>query len=622
MTALLRRFLRPYSGRLILALVLLLVQAVTNLYLPSLNADIINEGVVRGDTGHILRTGGVMLLITLLVSIGAVIAVYHGAGIAMALGRDVRAALFRTVESFSLKEMNGFGAPSLIIRNTNDVQQLQMFIVTGLTMMVSAPITMIGGIIMAVRQDPRLSGLLLVVVPVMAAVVGTLVRRAIPLFRTMQDRIDRVNQVTRETLAGIRVVRAFVRTAYEEERFAAANVDLTRATLTVNRLFALMFPSLMLIMNLSGVAIVWFGGGLVDSGQMPIGDLTAFLAYLMQILFAVMMASFMVVMIPRAQASAERIQEVLATQALIRDPESLSTVPLPNDQVPGGTAAGTPDGTLDGTVTGTLDGTGGGTLDGTVTGTLDGTGGGARVEFREVSFGYPGAEEAVLQKINLILRPGQTTAIVGGTGAGKTTLVNLIPRLYDVAGGAVLVDGVDVRAMPQEQLWSRIGLVPQKSMLFTGTIADNVRFGRSGATDEEVWAALEVAQAAEFVRELPEGLAAWIDQGGANVSGGQRQRLSIARAVAKRPALYLLDDSFSALDFATDARLRASLREHTRDATVVIVAQRVSTVMHADQIVVLDLGTIVGTGPHVELMRDCDTYREIVLSQLSEDDAA
>lgn len=424
MTALLRRFLRPYSGRLTLALVLLLVQAVANLYLPSLNADIINDGVVKGDTGYILRTGGVMLLITLLVSIGAVIAVYHGAGIAMALGRDVRAALFRTVESFSLQEVNSFGAPSLIIRNTNDVQQLQMFIVMGLTMMVSAPITMIGGIIMAVRQDPRLSGLLLVVVPVMAAVVGALVRRAIPLFRTMQDRIDRVNQVTRETLAGIRVVRAFVRTAYEEERFAAANDDLTRATLTVNRLFALMFPSLMLIMNLSGVAIVWFGGGLVDSGQMPIGDLTAFLAYLMQILFAVMMASFMVVMVPRAQASAERIQEVLATQARIRDPESLPATPLPNGQAPGG----------------------------------------ARVEFREVSFGYPGAEEAVLADINLTLLPGQTTAIVGGTGAGKTTLVNLIPRLYDVAGGTVLVDGVDVREMPQEQLWSRIGLVPQQSL--------------------------------------------------------------------------------------------------------------------------------------------------------------
>jgi ATP-binding cassette subfamily B multidrug efflux pump len=579
MIALLRRFLRPYSTRVSLVLVLLLLQAVANLYLPSLNADIINDGVVKGDTGYIMRTGGLMLLITLLVSVGAVIAVYFGAGVAMAFGRDVRAALFRTVESFSLREMNSFGAPSLITRNTNDVQQLQMFIVMGLTMMVSAPITMVGGIIMALREDVRLSGLLLVVVPLMAVVIGALVWRAIPLFRTMQGRIDRVNQVTRETLAGVRVVRAFVRTAHEEERFAAANDDLTRATLTVNRLFALMFPSLLLIMNLSSVAIIWFGGSLVDSGQMPIGNLTAFLAYLMQILFAVMMATFMVVMVPRAQASAERVQAVLLTEPAIHDPQVQAQ----------------PDGAV---------------------------GRGATVEFRDVEFGYPGADEAVLHGINLTLRPGQTTAVVGGTGSGKTTLVNLIPRLYDVTGGAVLMDGVDVRTMPQEHLWSRIGLVPQKSFLFTGTVADNVRFGRPDATDDDVWAALEVAQAAGFVRELPEALDAPIDQGGANVSGGQRQRLAIARAVAKRPALYLLDDSFSALDFATDARLRAALREHTADATVLIVAQRVSTVMHADQIVVLDLGTVVGIGTHDELMRDCETYREIVLSQLTEEDVA
>jgi ATP-binding cassette subfamily B multidrug efflux pump len=615
MIALLRRFLRPYSERLVLVLVLLLAQAVANLYLPSLNADIINDGVVKGDTGYIVRTGGLMLLITLLVSVGAVIAVYHGAGIAMALGRDVRAALFRRVESFSLREVNSFGAPSLITRNTNDVQQLQMFIVMGLTMMVTAPITMIGGIIMAVRQDLRLSGLLLVVVPVMAAVIGSLVRQAIPLFRTMQGRIDRVNEVTRETLAGIRVVRAFVRTAHEEERFAAANDELTRATLTVNRLFALMFPSLMLIINLSGVAIIWFGGGLVDSGQMPIGDLTAFLAYLMQILFAVMMATFMVVMVPRAQASAERIQEVLVTEPLIHDP---GTPARPDGAAPLAETAG-PDGTTPFTTAPAGDGA----TPFTTAPAGDGAApAGVRVEFRNVSFGYPGAEEAVLHDVNLVLLPGQTTAIVGGTGAGKTTLVNLIPRLYDVTGGAVLLDEVDVRAMPQERLWSRIGLVPQKSLLFTGTVADNVRFGRHSATNEEVWAALEVAQAAGFVRELPEGLTAWIDQGGANVSGGQRQRLSIARAVAKRPALYLLDDSFSALDFATDARLRTALREHTRDATVVIVAQRVSTIMQADQIVVLDLGTVVGTGTHTELMRDCSTYREIVLSQLTEDDVA
>jgi ATP-binding cassette subfamily B protein len=597
MTDLLRRFLRPYSGRLILVLILLLLQAVANLYLPSLNADIINEGVIKGDTGYILSTGGVMLLITLLVSIGAVIGVYHGAGIAMAFGRDVRAALFRQVESFSLHEVNIIGAPSLITRNTNDVQQLQMFVVMGLTMLVSAPITMIGGIVMALREDVRLSGLLVVVIPVMAVGIGAMVRQAIPLFRTMQGRIDRVNQVTRETLAGIRVVRAFVRTTYEEERFAQANDDLTRATLTVNRLFALMFPSLMLIMNLSGVAIIWFGSGLVDSGQMPIGNLTAFLAYLMQILFAVMMATFMVVMVPRAQASAERVQEVLTTEPAIHDPETL-------DQADG-VAQLEPAVRADGAAPAQRR-----------------AGEGVTVEFRDVAFGYPGADEAVLHDINLILRPGQTTAIVGSTGAGKTTLINLIPRLYDVTGGAVLVDGVDVRATPQEQLWTRIGLVPQRSFLFSGTVAENVRFGRQDASDEEVWAALEVAQADGFVREMSEGLAAPIDQGGANVSGGQRQRLAIARAVAKQPALYLLDDSFSGLDYATDARLRAALREHTSQACVVIVAQRVSTVMHADQIVVLDLGTVVGIGTHPELMHGCGTYREIVLSQLTASDVA
>jgi ATP-binding cassette subfamily B protein len=611
MTALLRCYLRPYCARVAVVLVLLLLQAVANLYLPSLNADIINNGVVTGDTGYILRVGALMLAITLLVSLGAIVGVYHGALVAMSFGLDVRAALFRTVQSFSLREINHFSTPSLITRNTNDVQQLQMFLVMALTMMVSAPITMIGGIIMALHENIRLSQLLLVVVPMMAVVIGLLVWRALPLFRTMQTRIDRVNQVTRETLAGIRVVRAFVRTAHEEQRFAAANTDLTRATLTVNRLFAFMFPSLMLIMNLSSAAIIWFGGNLVDSGQMPIGNLTAFLAYLMQILFAVMMATFMVVMVPRAQASAERIQQVLVTEPAIGDPQ----VPTPaaqfeerqfeerqfeerqfeESQFEESQFKESTDG-------------------------LRRTG--ATVEFRGVGFGYPGADEAVLHDINLILRPGQTTAIVGGTGAGKTTLVNLIPRLYDVTEGSVLLNDVDVRKLPQEKLWSRIGLVPQKSFLFKGTVADNIRFGNREADDGQLWAALQVAQAAEFVAGLPEGLAAAIDQGGANVSGGQRQRLAIARAVAKQPTLYLLDDSFSALDFATDARLRAALREHTRGATVVIVAQRVATAMHADQIVVLDLGTIVGVGAHPELMRDCETYREIVLSQLTENDVA
>lgn len=591
MVALLRHYLRPYSVRIVVVLVLLLLQAVANLYLPSLNADIINNGVVKGDTGYIMRVGALMLAITCLVSLGAIVGVYHGALVAMSLGRDVRTALFRTVQSFSLREVNLFGAPSLITRNTNDVQQVQMFLVMALTIMVSAPITMIGGIIMALHENVRLSQLLLVVVPLMAVVIGLLVWRALPLFRTMQTRIDRVNQVTRETLAGIRVVRAFVRTSYEEQRFADANTDLTRATLTVNRLFAFMFPSLMLIMNLSSVAIIWFGGQLVDRGQMPIGNVTAFLAYLMQILFAVMMATFMVVMVPRAQASAERIQEVLTTEPAIHDPQVPSLAAPVRESESGSRRDGARDT-------------------------------GATVEFREVAFGYPGADEAVLHDINLTLRPGQTTAIVGGTGAGKTTLINLIPRLYDVTEGAVLIDSVDVRQLPQEELWRRIGLVPQKSFLFSETVAGNIRFGNRDADDDQIWTALRVAQAADFVAELPEGLAAAIDQGGANVSGGQRQRLAIARAVAKQPALYLLDDSFSALDFATDARLRAALRAHTHGATMVIVAQRVATVMHADQIVVLDLGTVVGVGTHTELMRDCDAYREIVLSQLAGNDVA
>lgn len=585
MTTLLSRFLRPYRRHVLVVLVLLLVQAISNLYLPSLNADIINNGVVLGDTGYILRVGGIMLLVTLLLGIAAVIAVYHSARIAMSFGRDVRSALFRRVEEFSLREVNSFGAPSLITRNTNDVQQLQVLVVMGLMVMVSAPITAVGGVIMAVRENAKLSLLLLVVIPVMAVVVGSVIARAVPLFRSMQARIDRVNQVARETLAGIRVVRAFVRTAHEESRFDAANADLTDAALRVNRLFALMMPSLMLVMNLSSVAIVWFGAGLIDSGQMPIGNLTAFLSYLMQILLAVMMATFMVVMVPRAQASAERIQAVLGTEPCIADPATTPTV-TPAPQAPQAR--------------------------------LPATG----VVFRDVEFRYPGAQEPVLRDVDLAIEPGRTTAIVGGTGSGKTTLLNLIPRLYDVTGGRLLVGGSDVREVPQETLWRSIGLVPQRSFLFAGTVASNLRVGDPDATDDDLWRALRVAQAADFVSALPEGLDAPIDQGGANLSGGQRQRLAVARAVVRRPDVYLLDDSFSALDFATDARLRAALREHTREATVVIVAQRVSTIMYADRIVVMDEGRIVGTGTHAELMVGCPTYAEIVLSQLSEADVA
>lgn len=576
MPAVLRRFLPPYRRRLAVIIALLLVQAIGNLYLPSLNADIINRGVLTGDTGYILSTGSLMLLVTLLFGAAAVGSVYLSAQVAMQVGQDIRSALFRRVQSFALRELNQFGAPSLITRNTNDVQQLQMFVLLALTMMIVAPIMGVGGIIMAVRENVRLSGLLVVILPLMGVVIGLLVRRAVPLFRAMQVRVDKVNQVTRENLAGIRVVRAFVRTRDEEARFAAANADLTNTALQVNRLFAITFPSLMLIFNASSVAVLWFGSRLIDSGGMLIGNLTAFLAYLMQILFSVMMAMMMLVMVPRAAASAERVRAVLALQPAIVDP------PEPVEAPPG-----------------------------------DGA-----VEFRGVEFRYPGAAEPVLHDITLTLRPGETTAVVGSTGSGKTTLVNLIPRLYDATAGRVLVDGVDVRSLAQEQLWAHIGLVPQRAFLFTGSVASNLRFARPDAHDDAMWEALEIAQAADFVRELGDGLDSTVDQGGANFSGGQRQRLAIARAVVRRPEIYVFDDSFSALDYGTDARLRAALAATTRGATVIIVAQRVSTVMGADRIVVMDRGCVVGVGTHAELLQDCPVYAEIVSSQLGAEEVA
>ncbi len=575
MTALLRRFLLPYRPRLAAVILLLLAQAIGNLYLPSLNADIINRGVLTGDTGYILSTGSLMLLVTLLLGVAAVGAVYLSARTSMQVGQDVRGALFRHVQTFSLREVNQFGAPSLITRNTNDVQQLQLFVLLALTMMISAPIMGVGGIIMAVREDVKLSGLLVVIVPLMALVIGLVVWRAVPLFRAMQVRVDRVNQVTRENLAGIRVVRAFVRTRHEEQRFAAANADLTGTTLRVNRLFALMFPSLMLILNTSSVAVLWFGARLIDAGTMPIGNLTAFLSYIMQILFAVMMAMMMVVMVPRAAASAERVQAVLAVRPVIGDPAEPVQVPPGNGSV----------------------------------------------EFRGVEFRYPGAAESVLRDVSLTIRPGETTAVVGSTGSGKSTLVNLIPRLFDATAGSILVDGVDVREHAQEQLWARIGLVPQRAFLFSGSVATNLNFARAEASEEEMWEALEIAQA-DFVRELPEGLDSAVDQGGANLSGGQRQRLAIARALVRRPEIYIFDDSFSALDYGTDARLRAALAANIRGATVLIVAQRVSTIMGADQIVVMDRGSVVGAGPHADLLRDCPVYQEIVSSQLGAQEVA
>ena len=571
MTRLLTRFLRPYRWALAFVMVLLLVQAIANLYLPDLNADIINNGVIKGDTGYIISTGGFMLGVTLLLAVASIVSVYWGSKTAMAFGRDVRSAIFAKVQDFSQTEVNLFGTPSLITRNTNDVQQVQQVIAMALNMMISAPIMAVGGIIMALRQDIPLSGLIVVIVPLMGVVIGLLMVRVVPLFMAMQKKIDRINQVVRETLSGIRVIRAFVRTDHEAKRFDDANRDLTRTALSVNRIFAVMIPTLMGIFNLSAVAIMWFGSIRVDSGSMQIGNLTAFLMYIMQILMSVMMATIMFVMVPRAAVSAGRIQEVLEAQPSVEDP----AVPATPSTTHG------------------------------------------FVEFRDVEFRYPGAEDPVLRGISFAAGPGETTAIVGSTGSGKSTLINLIPRFYDVTSGSVLVDGVDVREMRQEDLWRKVGVVPQKAFLFNGTVASNVRYGDPDASDDEVLHTLEVAQAREFVLEMPEGLAAPITQGGSNVSGGQRQRLAIARALAKRPEVYIFDDSFSALDFKTDSMLRAALRKELGTATVIIVAQRVGTIMQADRIVVMDDGTVVGIGTHAELMETCPTYQEIVFSQLS-----
>lgn len=579
MIPLLRRFLRPYARQLAIVLAIMTAQALGQLWLPSLGADIIDKGVIIGDISYILRVGGLMLTVTLVLGLTSVAGSYYGSLAAMGFGRDVREAMFGRVQSFSLRELNQFGAPSLITRNTNDVQQVQMLVVMGLTMMISAPITMVGGVVMALRENVKLSGLLLVIIPIMLAVIGAVMSKAIPLFRSVQTKIDKINQVLRENLTGIRVIRAFVRTRHEQERFTDANTDLTATQLKVTRLFALTLPSVMFIINASSIAIVWFGGKLVDAGELEIGSMTAFISYVMQILFSVMMAVMTIAMVPRAAAASERVLEVIETDPAIVDPATPVT--------------GTPEGVAPGTV-----------------------------EFRDVEFRYPGAQDPVLRDVSLTFPAGRTTAIVGSTGSGKSTLVNLIPRLYDVTAGSVLVDGVDVRQRAQQDLWSRLGLVPQKAFLFSGSVADNLRFGREDAAEDDLWAALDVAQARDVVEALPGALEAPVEQAGANLSGGQRQRLAIARALVRRPEIYVFDDSFSALDYVTDARLRAALREEVGDATVIIVAQRISTVLGADQIVVLDEGRVVGVGTHEDLLAGCETYAEIVSSQLNQAEAA
>jgi ATP-binding cassette subfamily B multidrug efflux pump len=575
LSRLLRTYLQPYSSALAAVVLFQLVGTIASLYLPSLNADIIDRGVATGDTGYILSTGGWMLAVSLVQIACSIAAVYYGARVAAGFGRDVRSTVFHQVGAFSAREVAQFGAPSLITRSTNDVQQVQMLVVMTCTMLVAAPIMGVGGIVMALRQDIGLSWLMLVCVPALLVSIGLIVSRMVPQFRSMQTRIDLVNQVLREQLSGIRVVRAFVREPEETRRFAEANDGLTGTALRVGRLTALIFPTVMLILNASSVAVLWFGAARVDSGEMQIGALTAFLMYLMQILTSMMMATFISIMIPRAAVCAERIGEVLDTESSVRPPQR------PVRQVHGR----------------------------------------AELELRDVEFRYPGAVAPVLSGISFRAVAGQITAVIGSTGSGKTTLVSLVPRLFDATSGTVSVDGVDVRDLDPQMLWTRIGLVPQKPYLFTGTVASNLRYGDPNATDEDLWEALDVAQARDFVEAMPEGLDAPITQGGTNVSGGQRQRLSIARALVSKPEIYLFDDSFSALDLTTDARLRAALRPRTAQAAVVIVGQRVSTIADADQIIVLDDGMIVGIGTHDELLSSCPTYIEIVESQLTVESA-
>ncbi|CAN5917713.1 ABC transporter ATP-binding protein [soil metagenome] len=567
---LLRTYLRPYARSLALVILLQLIGTIASLYLPSLNGDIIDQGIARGDAGYILMLGSVMLGIAALQIGCSIAAVYVGARIAMSYGRDLRGAIFHHVGTLSAREVGKVGAPSLITRTTNDVQQVQMLVLMGVTMIVMAPIMCFGGLVMALREDLSLSKLLLVCIPVLVGSLGLIIGRMIPQFRSMQPKIDTVNRVLREQITGMRVVRAFVREPAEAARFDGANSELTATALRVGKLQAMMFPTVLLVFNASSVAVLWFGSKRIADGSIEIGALTAYLSYLMQILVAVMMSTFMAVMIPRAAVCAERILEVLDTAPSVAAPAA----PVVPSELSG------------------------------------------IVELRGVEYRYPGAAAPVLGDLTFTARPGEITAIIGSTGAGKTTLLELIPRLSDPTSGTVLVDGVDVRDREPEELWARIGMVPQRAYLFTGTVASNLRFGNPAATDDELWAALEIAQAKEFVAAMPQGLDSPVAQGGTNVSGGQRQRLSIARALLRAPAVFLFDDSFSALDLATEARLRAALRSRTANATVILVAQRVASIVDAQQIIVIDAGRIVGRGTHAELLASSSTYQEIVTSQL------
>jgi ATP-binding cassette subfamily B multidrug efflux pump len=570
------RNLRPFAPSIAIVLALVSLQSLSELYLPTLMADIVDTGIVKGDTAYILRVGGFMLLVALGGVLCSIVAAWLSARVGMGFGRDLRAKVFAHVEGFSLHEFDRIGTPSLITRTTNDITQVQMFTMVMMRMMVMAPIMAIGGVIMAVQKDAKLTWVLVVVIPVIAAIITLTATKALPLFKAIQAKIDRINLVLREGLTGVRVIRAFNRIDHEKKRFDAANLDLTNTSIRVNKIMALMMPLMMLIMNLTTIAIVWFGAKRIDLGEMQVGSLMAFIQYAMQILFSLLMVSFLFIMLPRASASGGRISEVLAMAADIKDPRE----PRRAERERG------------------------------------------HIELRGVSFSYPGAEEPAIRDISFDARPGEVTAIIGGTGSGKSTLVNLIPRFYDVASGSILVDGVDIREMSQEDLRSRIGFIPQKAVLFNDTIASNIRFGREEATDEEVARAAETAQATEFILAMKDGFQSLVAQGGTNVSGGQKQRLAIARALVRKPEIYVFDDTFSALDFKTDAMLRAALRKETARSTVIIVAQRVNTVMDADRIVVLDDGRVVGMGTHRELIRTCEVYREIVSSQLSEEELA